>query len=324
VQSACGVKQVFNLLVRKVIYFCIFIFGGVLAPTIAAYAQNEVPAVSADNIIWAAIKASFKLETGNFLSWGFAAFFAAISACFRYQLTKITQKFQSLFAPISQVDTSKSYNSVVVAGLSGSGKTTLIKSLTSDPQANPDVETPEYSIFSYEHVFPASANDAKSCKVFLSDYPGTNPGALVAGFIEQQKLPFSQMRYGHVQSIVIVVDLFGPPSAPGVVQRPKAAIDSVRVDENRTEWNYQVLSMLIGLVPQAKFLCLFINKVDLLNLGVPEAERDAKVAYKDLFNILAQLGRGAEVKRIVGSTKTGEGADELRKLLIKHAKVYGT
>jgi hypothetical protein len=84
------------------------------------------------------------------------------------------------------------------------------------------------------------------------------------------------------------------------------------------EWNSQSIQAILGLVtrPQLKYICLFINKVDLL-VGYDEAiENEIKEAHLPLMRELKEVSDGVRFECLLGSAardlKIGELKNALR------------
>jgi hypothetical protein len=67
-----------------------------------------------------------------------------------------------------------------------------------------------------------------------------------------------------------------------------------RVEDNLREWNIQSIQAILGMFtrPQLKYICLFVNKIDLL-VGYDEAmENEIKKAYLPLLRELNEVSEG--------------------------------
>ena len=225
-----------------------------------------------------------------------------------------------------KIPDNESANSIIVLGLSGSGKTSLINKITGDPNANPDISTDRYELFSklteYPHFNP-NGRQISRCKLYLSDYPGqTALAELISGFIEQQSIPFSPMRFGYVNSLILIVDLISPPNLPDEVVPQQQEFDEQRIQDNIHKWNEQALSAVFGLLPSnssLKYICLFINKVDLLSENRPP-QNEILQKYDILYQRLVKMKpRGVYLRRLVGSGITGENVSTLEEDLKKYS-----
>jgi hypothetical protein len=83
------------------------------------------------------------------------------------------------------------------------------------------------------------------------------------------------------------------------------------------EWNNQSIQAILGLFtrPQLKYICLFINKIDLL-FGYDEAmENDIKEAYLPLLRQLHEASEGVRFECKLGSAARDLKIGELRNVL---------
>ena len=241
------------------------------------------------------------------------------------EISEKDNKITGFSSPV-EIPTNESANSIIILGLSGSGKTSLINKITGDPNANPDISTNRYELFSklteYPHFNP-NGRQISRCKLYLSDYPGqTALAELISGFIEQQSIPFSPMRFGYVNSLILIVDLISPPNLPDEIVPQQQQFDEQRIQDNINKWNEQALSAVFGLLPSnssLKYICLFINKVDLLSENRPpqnEILQKYDILYQRLVNMKP---RGVYLRRLVGSGITGENVSTLEEDLKKYS-----
>jgi hypothetical protein len=88
-----------------------------------------------------------------------------------------------------------------------------------------------------------------------------------------------------------------------------------------TEWNDTALAALAGFVvaDTLKFVCLYINKIDLLNHGSASDRLRYKSLYETLRIRLVERFSPARITMIVGSALNGDGYNELRQGLVESA-----
>jgi len=248
--------------------------------------------------------------------WILAAIFGAAAAILKKNASALTEQLRALRGPAKLPATYRT-NSVMLLGLGGSGKTTLVRALTNVHEANPRIATAEYDIHSVALDIPGDSPTTR-CQLFISDYAGQDLGSLIAAFLDQQKLPYSPMRHGYVRSLIVVVDLFAPPELSGAKGTAQDAIDSSRVAEQIAAWNEQCLSAIFGMLTKSlNYVCLFINKGDLLTLDHAQITATALTAYLPLRKHLERQSRGAVVEIIVGSAETGWGLNQLKASLLE-------
>ena len=220
---------------------------------------------------------------------------------------------RGLHEPIA-IGAKEKRNSIILVGLGGTGKTTLIRSLLKDHSANPDERTEHYELY---HGTSAAKGDEFTYRFFISDYKGQDIATLVSSFIVQQLQLYSPMSYGHIQSIILMVDLI-PPKAkrddPDPL--PVASPDKERVETHLAQWSDLALDAIKGLVTDEslRYVCLFINKSDLIHDRTPVSDQANTELYADLRQRLVERF-GQRVHVILGSTQKGEGLVELENKL---------
>jgi hypothetical protein len=218
-----------------------------------------------------------------------------------------------------RINPTEQRNSIILLGLGGTGKTSLIRRIFQQPDATPERKTEEYRIYRCMH----SVNK-QNYNFFISDYVGQNLGNLVGSFIEQQKIPYSEMTYGYVNSLVLMVDLFSPPESPGA-PGPDAqpTPNQARVDLQLSQWNETAIDAIFGMltVPELSYVCLFINKFDLVSEHTRESRKRAEDLYKRIYGFLRLkiIGTKVELEVLVGSADSGDCVPLLLAKLMEHS-----
>jgi len=227
------------------------------------------------------------------------------------------RKLEGIFRPVKTPE-NETRNSVMLLGIGGAGKTSLIRSIFDDPQANPNVLTDVYDLYS---VKIENIRNSTSCSLFVGDYKGQDLGTLIRTFVMQQKEPYHPMAYGFITSLILVVDLFPPPSKVGEeVPGDQTDFNNKRLRENLREWNDNVVDAIFGLLTEKlKYVCLYINKFDLLASNTNETVDLAIKAYDKVSKRLQDKSSGAEFEVIVGSAQNGMGIVQLRQKLLQHS-----
>ncbi len=213
-------------------------------------------------------------------------------------------------------------NTVLVVGLGRSGKSCLIETLTRTLAPKSPELTNNFSI--------------KSCKkeekgqqpvyFHFTDYRGQNFSQLVSSFIKEQFVPNSLLRYGDINSLILVVDLFGADDDEEGLDEKFEEIDADRVNYHTREWNTTALDAVFGLLTQEqlKYVCLFVNKADKwANGGKAEAEKKIRQLFVSLVNDLRDRARGtARFDIIIGSALLGTGVSGLNRTLMQRLFRY--
>lgn len=178
-------------------------------------------------------------------------------------------------------------NTILLIGIGGVGKTSLIKQMLDCDSANPQEKTKSFKIY-WQRVSNGQeknkSSEIRHCTgkpsgfwYFVCDYCGQNIGSLFRSFIEQQKREYSPIAYGYVNSLILMVDLFPPPEEGEIIPNGGASMDTRRIAINKCEWNNTAIDAVFGLLTnELRYVCLFINKIDLME----KQSEDALKVYK--------------------------------------------
>jgi hypothetical protein len=206
-------------------------------------------------------------------------------------------------------------NSILLVGIGGVGKTSLIRALT-DPAAEPDTTGP-FQIYKHFEELGNEPSGIKRTHLYFADYRWQNLTDLIGRFILGQKQPYCPLRYGFLNSLIMVVDVMDPPKYPGEVIQKAKNFSQKRVEDHLKEWSSQSIQAILGLFtrPQLKYMCLFINKIDLL-IDYDEAmENEIKEAYLPLLRELDEAREGVRFECKLGSAARDLKVGELRNAL---------
>lgn len=215
-------------------------------------------------------------------------------------------------------------NTILLIGLGGTGKTALIKSLFQNPEANPEQETLAFDIYCGNRASNKEGNtETKYTKYWfrIADYKGQNVGELVRAFIEQQREPYPLLAYGYVDSLIIIVDLIPPkPDKDSPELLPTKDFDLERINYQLEQWNDTAINAIFGLLTsELKYVCLFINKIDLMSDRSPSADDRYKGVFKDLAERIRKRCGKARFEVVLGSATKGTHVPLLESRLMKHS-----
>jgi len=267
---------------------------------------------------------------------GIAALFSAIITALVTLIVEVGAKNRAVnevknsFVLPVQVPNLDKRNSIILLGIGGTGKTSIIKGLLNNNEANPNEKTENFTMYEgnrfsvkEEEKETNKANKSNSKYWFyIADYKGQNIGQLVRSFIIQQKKPFSPLAYGHITSLILMVDLVTPKEEAHYEDIPKQEkYNQERVNKHVTEWNDTALDAIFGLLTsELRYVCIFINKVDLMNDRSYEAEeRYIKIFQPLQEKIKKRVGR-ATVKTYLGSARDGTSLNYLTEDLMEYSE----
>jgi hypothetical protein len=214
-------------------------------------------------------------------------------------------------------------NSIMVLGIGGSGKTSVIQCLFQDRNANPKEETEDFKFFQrrIQVTNIPGVNNQVWLNLFACDYRGQDLSTLTRTFVKQQLELYSPMAYGHIHSLILVVDLRKPkPTKDGPDVPVSKEPDKGRIDKHLTEWNQTALDAIAGLLTaETKYVCLFINKLDRLEDQTDEAKIRYALRFEELrLRLVERFTPKPELKLppprfdvIIGKAETGDGYNQL-------------
>ncbi|NEQ81197.1 MAG: hypothetical protein F6K26_13400 [Moorea sp. SIO2I5] len=127
------------------------------------------------------------------------------------------------------------------------------------------------------------------------------------------------MNFSAINSIIVVVDL-AQAAQPGRVQNPTDLNKfwKTRARYHVEQWSETALDAIFGLVTSdsMKYVCLFINKGDLL----PELKQQEIInEYQELIDKIVLRCKGLKFDFLVGSAKKGTAVSDLKKALRDHS-----
>lgn len=215
-------------------------------------------------------------------------------------------------------------NTILLIALGGTGKTALIKSVFQNPDANPEQETVAFDIYCANRASHKEGDtESQYIKYWfrIADYKGQNIGDLVRAFIEQQRNPYPLLAYGYIDSLIIMVDMIRPkpaPDAPDVA--PTNQVDKERINFHLAQWNDTALNAIFGLLTsELKYVCLFINKIDLMTDRSPSANEIYKNEFNDLAERIKKRCGKARFEVMLGSALKGEQINILEHRLMENS-----
>lgn len=217
-------------------------------------------------------------------------------------------------------------NTILLIALGGTGKTALIKSLFQNPDANPEQETLAFDIYCSNRAGHREATAEHPMIKYwfrIADYKGQNIGDLIRAFIEQQRNPYPLLAYGFIDSLIIMVDLIPPKQerdAPEIT--PTNGFDKDRVNYHLEQWNDTALNAIFGLLTsELKYVCLFVNKIDLMTDRSPAADETYKNAFKSLSERIKKRCGKARFEVILGSALKGTQVNILEQRLMEDSVI---
>jgi len=307
---------------RKTLFF---IFMLIVAISTNAISQDAINLLKTDT---PRIDSTFSNFLNNMLTpvgFTIGSFLSALLVFIYEELISkrnLIKKIRKQYTNPTPLKPSQKRNSILLIGLGGTGKTTLIRNLLLVNCADPKLKTDNCDIYSGERSAYRKATNSKresddqnedSYLFHITDYKGQNIGTLVRGFLELQNKPNSPIKLNHVNSLILMVDIFRPgsshddPDSRKIQDKP----DITRIEEHLQQWSDVALDAVFGFLEKKslKFVCLFINKQDLLS---PNYKLSIEKDFEPLINKLREKTRNAtEVKILIGSAEKADRIFEL-------------
>lgn len=194
------------------------------------------------------------------MEWLIATFSAILGGAAGAFFGKISTKkvFKRLYLLPRRIPKGTRRNTVLMIGLGRVGKTQLISTLIKEFSEKGKPVTKNFEIHSCIRNY-----EGKDVHYYFTDYRGQNFAQLIAHFIQENLKPYTLLRYGDINSLVLVVDLYRYGGDDEVDTRYDE-LDEERIKEHLTEWNRIALDAVFGLLTKESlsYVCLFINKVD--------------------------------------------------------------
>lgn len=209
-------------------------------------------------------------------------------------------------------------NTCIVIGSGRTGKTTLINTLTKLDSKNEPITNCFTIVTDRKNDFGKSP-----IMFYYTDYRGQNFSQLISNFIQEQLRPQTLIRYGDINSLILVVDVFDYDEPDNALDKKKE-LDLERIESHVTTWNKTALDAVFGLLtrPALKYVCLFINKIDKWENGNGQKSRD--LIYNKFSSLIADLrercAEYATFEVIIGSALVGTSVIGANSLLTQLAK----
>lgn len=167
-----------------------------------------------------------------------AGFFTSVAASttaavFIAMSQRVKARLKALQLP-PRVRVDETRNSILLVGIGGVGKTSLIRALTRDPAAEPDTTGP-FKVYKHVEEIRNDPLGIKRIHLYFADYRGQNLAHLIGGFLDGQKRPYCPLRYGFLNSLIMVVDVTDPPEYPGEIVPIAQNLNQKRVEDNLKE-----------------------------------------------------------------------------------------
>jgi len=211
------------------------------------------------------------------------------------------RQFSNAYKP-KKLKKHESKNTILVIGLGRVGKSQMIETLFKQFPVVSHQITDRFSIHQAEKKF-----DNSSIRFVLTDYRGQNFAQLIQNFIEEQLEPNTLLRYGDINTLILVVDIF-EFEKDIEIQHEKP--DYNRIKEHVEQWNRTALDAVFGLLTKEslQYVCLFINKSDKLKQNNPDVRQDIETNFSKLIEGLKTRAEqsNATFEVIIGSALTGD------------------
>ncbi|MCP4663300.1 MAG: GTPase domain-containing protein [bacterium] len=211
-------------------------------------------------------------------------------------------------------------NTVLLIGLGKTGKSSLVETLTRlDPE--PSAETNNFSITTDKK----QDQGKPPIHLHYTDYRGQDFAQLISNFVQEQLEPRTIIRYGDINSLILMIDLFRHVENEDSKQK-YPDLDTERIQDHLGQWNKTALDAVFGLLTKRElnYICLFINKIDKWEKGnAGNANKIIEEKYSSLIDeLLKRSGKYAEFDVRIGSATEGTnitGQDSLVARLAKYS-----
>jgi signal recognition particle receptor subunit beta len=188
------------------------------------------------------------------------------------------------------------YVRVAIAGLGGTGKTSLIRKISGCRLADPRRKTGSAKTYSFIKEI-AYEDRTEVYRIDLEDYRGQNVAELLTNIHASDK------RFP-VTAIIMMVDLFETESDMATFEGENVYWDETRVNKHLREWSDSLIGALLAATPEVKYICLFINKADLVNVPIKTVSREIESLFVPIISSFKARGADKLIKILIGSALT--------------------
>lgn len=207
----------------------------------------------------------------------------------------------------------KKKNTILLIGIGRVGKTQLV-SYYRDSNPKPPNITNEFSLEKIEREYQDSV-----IILHFNDYRGQNFGQLVNSFIREQLNRNTYLRYGDINTLILMVDLFPFEENKTNIEKRYENFDIERVQEHIDSWNTYALDAVFALLEDEslRYVCLFVNKLDKLIIKNKAAsQKEIIKAFDPLVKTLKKRAKGSKAQFDIkfGAAYNGEGLSGVKGL----------
>lgn len=213
------------------------------------------------------------------------------------------------YGPITLVPGERK-NTILMLGLGRTGKSSIVNALAGREITGTEDETEKFEIWQYYQRHPRQLLGVgiqnrkleeiseKPINFYIPDYRGQNLSKLIRGFLAEQTKPETPLRYGDINTLLLVVDI-----APEKQRRNGSRYhdnvdgpDPDRVEAHLRQWSTTALDAVFGLLTEEEFqsIILLINKYDLLTNSCSHDENKSVIneCFSSLIDDLKRRGKG--------------------------------
>lgn len=192
----------------------------------------------------------------------------------KIELRKLDRSWQNKFKPI-KVPKGERKNTILLIGKGRTGKTQLVSYFTDSQPSTKDV-TNNFYVRTCTKKYKE-----KTITYYLSDYRGQNFGQLINNFIIEQLTPGTIMRYGDINTLLLMVDIVPSEGANSDPHKKYNNLSIRRIKSHTDDWNIFALDAVFALLEKEslQYICLLINKIDKLKNGL-DSETKSRVLEK--------------------------------------------